>query len=442
MASRRSETSVPQISAEPNLYLNIESGGQTGSDLGAFFDTWEYKAMLNGGEVTRVRLNDPYLNILNDMMEQYLKRSRREAPVHIDFRAGWAIHDKYTDKWQASMVSLEPTGGPEQRAMLELVGVDNASYMMTGGAADGGQYKGTVKEVVEQVVNKYGRGDVSIDFRGETRDNKENMWWQDRQDPKSFIMSLLEWAGPLSKSKTQWCVWPDLDKLIIVQQADDESKPRAVYSYRSPTEKGSDALSDIHNWQLLGDNILQMYRYKVVSNGISSVSGAYYDKVTDEDKEFSQEASVWVGDDNQKSKKFVPKNPSTRAYTAPGQRSAPDDVVGWTSIRSIPEPNAGEMGLRYDKYIDGFARYQYLNLNNMLLRCRFRVTGHYIWMGSEGLGVDTIKVVMENSDDGPYWLSGNWLVYGYHHIMTRKDWVTDLYCAKLDHDAKGRKVGM
>jgi hypothetical protein len=440
MAPRQTDEK-PQVSAEPNMYYNLTSGGVTGADLGFYFHTFEYRAVLNGGEVSRVVLHDPYLNILNDMMKQYLMKSRKDAPVNTNFRMGWALDDKYTPNWQHSMVSLEPTGGAPQSGMIEIVGVDNPSYMMTGGSADGARYKGNVKKVVEAVVKKYGRGIVTPDFKTTTKDSKENQWWQDRQDPKSFIMSLLEWAGPMTKSKTQWCVWPDLDKLIVVQQADDKSIPRAVYQYRSPTEKGSDALSDIHEWQLLGDNILQMYRYKTVSNGISSVSGAYYDKITDKPKEFSSDPSVYVGDINQTSRKFVPKNQAGRAYSKPGRKSPPDEVVGWTTIRSIPERNAGEMGLRYDKYIDGYARHHYLGLNNMLFRCRFRVTGHYIWMGSEGLGNDTIKIVMQNTDDGPYWLSGNWIVYGVHHVMTRSDWYTDLYCSKLDHDATGRKVG-
>ncbi len=439
MGSRKVDNN-PKVTAETNLRYQTELSGSTSSDIGLHFIRFEYSAMLNGGETSRVELEDAYLNILDSTMKSYLQKSRKDAPVHTVFQMGWAL-DQYTQKWQHTLSSLSPTGNRATDGRIEMIGVDNASFALNGGAADGSVYKGNIEQVITKVVEKYGR-DISVKFKTKTNDNKENQWWMHRLDPKTFIMSLLEWAGSLTQTKTQWCVWPDYNDLIIVQQADDSSIPRATYNYRSVTDGQQDhTLSDILEWELLGDNVLQMLRFKVVTNGISAVSGAYYDRITDKSKEFSSEPSVFVGDKDQTSKKFVPKNGGDKAFTAPGQKSPPDEYVGWTSIKSIPELSAGEMGLRYDKYIDGFARHFYLGLNNMLLRCRFRVTGHYIWMGSEGLGVDTISIIMKDSDSGPYWLSGNWIVYGYRHVMTRDMWYTDLYCSKLDQDASGKQVG-
>jgi hypothetical protein len=69
--------------------------------------------------------------------------------------------------------------------------------------------------------------------------------------------------------------------------------------------------------------------------------------------------------------------------------------------------------------------------------------GHHIWSGSEGLGADTIFITLSSSTEGapPYFVAGNWIVYGFSHIYRPGTWVTDLYCYRLDNDAEAVKVG-
>lgn len=415
--------------------------GDKQQDIGSHFRHLEYKAMLNGGELCRAIISDPYRTIIGSSLESYFDKSRSEAPQKISFKLAWATTEDgptYTQEQKMHVVSVEPVANSGHDMLFEIIAVDQASYNLVGGGASGEVFKGKIKDVLEKVINKYGRG-VTPDIRSETQDDDNNYWYMYRLDPQTFILTLLEWSTKITKKKTEWFVYPDQDKIIIVQQADMQSKARATYDYGG---FGADTSQpkDIMEHQMLADNILNMYRHQLVTSGISSVSGAYYDKIQDEDKNI-----VHVGD-KQTSKKLKAKVGGSRGFKRPSpDDKPPDDFVGWTAMPSIPEHSAGDIGIRYDKYIDGYARNQYLRLNNMIMRCRFRVFGHYIWSGSEGLGVDTVKIIVKSKAGGdsqdPYYLSDNWIVYGYHHTATPGGWWTDLYCSKIDRDADAKSVG-
>ena len=84
----------------------------------------------------------------------------------------------------------------------------------------------------------------------------------------------------------------------------------------------------------------------------------------------------------------------------------------------------------------------YLAFTNTLLRARFTVFGHHIWGCSEGLGVDTIgiKITTEN-DSMPYFFDGSWMIYGFKHVATRDEWITELYASRYDYNSSSVKVG-
>jgi hypothetical protein len=226
--------------------------------------------------------------------------------------------------------------------------------------------------------------------------------------------------------------------LIVKEQADSESLERSTYEWRG---YGGDVkgTGDIRDWEVLGDNALQLSNTQLVTAGMSAVSGAYFDPrqfVATKDK-------VFVGDPTT-SNKYKPDVPYDRGYAKPDPNADPIIYpLGWTIIAAIPEFSAGDLGIKYDQYIDGRARGIYLAMTNALERIRLRVTGHCIWGGSEGLGVDTIRVALTASIDGapPYFVSGNWIVYGFHHVASRGGWWTDLFCSRLDYDADAKKVG-
>ncbi len=87
----------------------------------------------------------------------------------------------------------------------------------------------------------------------------------------------------------------------------------------------------------------------------------------------------------------------------------------------------------------------WLNMVNTLLRAKFTVNGHGEWSECRGLGVDTIfvKWTTGKGENGErfWWTTGSWLVYGFHHVVDRGKWLTDLYCARFDSDSSSKKVG-
>ena len=264
-----------------------------------------------------------------------------------------------------------------------------------------------------------------------------------RMDPKTFIMSLLNWSTSLSDNKTRWYLYPDGEKLIIKEQAAITSQHRATYEWRGFGGTSDKRTGDIIDWEFIGDNALQMVNHQLVTSGMSAVSGAYFDQ-----SQYKQKKDVVFVGDRQTGNKLKPKVDVTgglaRSYRKPEHNADPlDECVGWSDVATIPELSAGDMGMKYRDFIDGQARGVYLVSSFTLLRMRFRVMGHYIWSGSEGLGADTIDITLTSSlEHGPpYFVAGNWIVYGFHHIYKPGSWTTDLYCYRLDRNATAKDVG-
>lgn len=425
-------------------FLKVPGGGNPGKMLVKF----EHRAMLNGGELIRCVLHDPYFAMVNPPVgpnsdgETYYDSSRIKAPINIKSVMQWAgAGDLKTPVSNHALAGLAPynTSGSNS-GQIEFIGVDYGTWHLNAGDAGGYRYKGNIKDVIEQVVKKYSRGQLEVEFRTKTKDSTENQWWQYRLDPKSFILSLLEWSTSINNMKTRWLIYSDDEekpgKIIFVEQADVTSIHRATYHWKG-FEDSKQGFGDIMDWEMIGDNALQLVRHKVVTSGISSVSGAWFDRINP-----GPEKVVYVGDVHTPNK-YKPITSAKNAFTRPEPESDPlQKSVGWTSVPSIPELSAGEMGLKYDEYLDGIARNWYSKLDTSLMKCRFRIVGHHIWAGTEGLGVDTIDIIMHNAKDGsPHFLKGNWIVYGYHHQMTSSKWFTDLYCYRLDFDASARGVG-
>jgi len=74
------------------------------------------------------------------------------------------------------------------------------------------------------------------------------------------------------------------------------------------------------------------------------------------------------------------------------------------------------------------------------MRIRMRVTGDPEIFDSTNLGVSTATLSWHDIDGNPYFLSGRWMLYGFHHIVTQQKWHTDLYLDRLDGDADAKIV--
>ena len=443
------EKGTPQIGVSPAVVVKIDRPSMPtgGLDVGGSCIKYEFIAMLNGGEQVRAKFHDPYFTIYKNFVgDEYFNYSRSEtiAPVNIQSLIRWnASNEIRTETQSHALVTMAP-GGRKNSSEIEFLATDYPSYILTGGDAGGGSYQGNIMSVIQQVFNKYSKDRCELKINCKTYDDKYNRWWQLRMDPKTFILSLLDWSTSISDKKTRWLLYPDGESLIITEQAAMTSQHRATYEWRGLGGTADKRTGDIIDWEFIGDNALQMIQHQLVTGGMSAVSGAYFDQSQYKQKK----KTVFVGD-RQTSNKFKPKvddvNGLAKSYAKPDFNADPsvDGCVGWSSVASIPEFSAGDMGMKYGEFIDGIARGIYLSSSSTLLRMRFRVFGHYIWSGSEGLGVDTIDITLTSStkDAPPYFVAGNWIVYGFHHIYKPGSWTTDLYCYRLDRDATAKEVG-
>ena len=431
--------STPQAKARPQITI-IFPELDPGVDYGEMFTKFEFKGMANGGYTIKAILADPSFNILDKLIadDGYFAKARTK-PVIIHFQIRWGKKSEATypksatkEKQIAYILSLKAKGGGD-KGLLEFIAMDPPSWFLNMGDGNGGLYKGTVSDAIKKVVEKYAPG-VKLEV-GHTIDSKEGKWWMMRQDPKTFLSSLFDWSASVTRHKTQWIFAPDGMDLIIKEQAELKSEQRGFYRYMD-----GDSHDTIRNWEFLADNALSVAQTKLITQGISAVSGQYLDRITDKD-----ENKVFIKDSRTATKK-VAKIKADGGFTKPDGEKP--QKVGWSSVSAIPEiHSAGDLGLKYEEYIDGRPRAMWLNLVNALMRVKIECLGHGEWSGCKGLGVDTVFIkwtsAKKASGDNKkfWWMTGNWLVYGFHHRVERGFWFTDLYLARFDHDSIAEKVG-
>lgn len=434
--------SSPKIEARPQPEIIFESEGIQPKDWGHLFKKIEFKAMLNGGYIVKALLGDPNFSLLDSLIEQgYLQKSRTKVlKIKFKLKAGpneQEVPEKATKYQTAHIISLRALGDRSDRGLLEFIGIDPPSWYLNTGDGSGQIITGNVQTAIRKIVEQYAPN-IKLDIT-ETVDSKQNKWSMYRQDPKTFIGSLLDWSSSVTKNKTNWLISSDGDELNIQEQAAIKSKPRAFYRFWDGS--GNDTIMD---WELISNNALSLTNTKIITQGLSTTSGQYLDRISDRD-----EKMVFIKDANTKNKRIA-KTDDTQSFSKPNDNigSGPQEI-GWTSVSAIPEiHSAGDMGLKYSEYIDGRPRGMYLDLVNSLMKLKVTVIGHGEWDSNVGLGVDTVFLkwmkLQRGSDDasGTLWfLSGNWIIYGFHHRMTRGAWLTDLHLARFDHDAIAKRVG-
>ena len=427
----------PKPEAKPQIRIIFHMPGGVQTDLGRFYSNFEFKAMLNGGYIIRANLYDAHFNIQSRLIKDGYFKESRTRPVIVEFqikRGPDAVAPDGATKVQyAILLSLQASGDGFDKANLEFIAMDPPSWYLNMGDAAGTVWKGRVDQVIRDVVKKYAPR-VKVDV-SKTIDSDQNRWWMMRQDPKTFISSLIDWSSSITRKKSQWIIASDGFKLSVREQADWVSRQRAYYRVLADQKS-----STILNWEYLSDNALSVVQTKLLTQGATALSGNYLDRITDK-----SEKIVYVKDQRTSSKQIA-KTTSEQSFTRPPDSSPP--LSGWTSVASIPEIySAGELGLRYDEYIDGRPRGMWMNMVNNLLRVKLEVLGHGIWSDCMGLGVDTLFLRwtqgLSNDFDNSehWWMTGNWIVYGFHHKVSRRGWYTDLYCARYDYNSDAVKVG-
>lgn len=412
--------------ASVDIYFDI--GGGEVVDVGSICDKFRFKAMMNGGYMIMGRLKDANFNIMRRLLieSQYFELARSSI-FRCKFRLKWVKGNNQTVIQTAYVISLHATGGNADSADLEFVAIDPPSWYLNTGKASGKAYRGKVSDILAAVIAEYAPT-ISLDI-SETVDSTHNTFWMMGMDPKTFISSIVDWSCSLTRNKTQWIIAMDDTNMQIKAQDEIPSENVAFYTGANAGQSPP----NIRQWEILADNALSVVNTKMLTQGISATSGQYLDKVTDID-----ESKVFAKDSTTTGK-YKARTTARKSFTKPPDAGPPR--AGWTTIPAIPEVySAGEIGKLYSEYIDGRPRAMWLNMLNMIMRCRLRVIGHGVFYSGVGLGTNTITVQWFDADRKPFFLSGNWIVYGFDHIYQTSNWTTDVYCARIDHDATATAV--
>lgn len=433
--------SVPKAQAKPQITLifDMPTPDLEEIDVGLFMRKFEFKGMVNGGYIIKGKLFDAHFSMLNRLVDTGYFKLTRTKPVKVRFQIRWgpkseAFYPENATKEQvAYLLSLRAVGETSgDNAMIEFIAMDPPSWLLNMGDGSGKVYNGSVSSAIKKVVEEYAPG-ISLEI-SKTVDSPKGKWWMMRQDPKTFISSMFDWSSSVTRKKTQWVFEPDGFNLVIKEQGELSSTQRAFYRFLDGQSHDT-----IRNWEFLADNALSAVQTKLITQGISAISGQYLDRITDK-----AEKVVFVKDSRTPNKKIA-RIEDDQGFTKPPETKP--QQVGWSSIATIPEVySAGDIGIPYDQYIDGRPRAMWLNLVNALMRIKIECLGHGEWSSCKGLGVDTVFIRWTSGKgslgDKPYWWpTGNWVVYGFHHRVDRGSWYTDLYLARFDFDSIAEKVG-
>ena len=434
----------PQVALAPNVSLKIAGG----EDIGYMFIRFEWKSFVNGGYVIKASLEDPEYSQLGRIVKDYYLDKGRRSPTKVVFELKWPGAESTLQ--HIAYITHLSSHGVHNNGVLEFIAVDPPSYWLNAGDSAGKVYTGCVSDVIKKVVKEY-YVDPDEAYSGkkakievtETSDSKSNQWWMMRQDPKTFINSLLDWSSSLTKKKTNWMVSTDGNtkeepSLWIKEQADRTSVNYGLYYHNTEAPSAEDTVG---TFEFLGDNFMSVFNKSLITHGISATSGAYYDRKMDKNRKI-----VHVYDENTSEKKNV-KISDKQGFAKPKDNSSIEKPFEWsTSIKSVPQFSAGDLGIKYRSYIDGRARQSFLNMLNLVMRIKLEVAGDPSpdLANSHNLGVSRLKIAWKDQLSGDsYFLDGDWMVYGFVHVVDRGvsvGWKTDLYCYRLDHDAESRKI--
>ena len=399
----------PVITHAPDLEIQI------GVDVKPDWAFFEWMAMANGGYVMRARIHDPYLNFLKAMSKKLLQQARK-GPMECTFKIKW-IDGQETEQMTAFVTDVAAAGS-QLYNQTEVIAIDPPSWRLNAGKSKGKMYKGKVSTVIKDVCKEFGVKDLVIT---ETKDDDNNQWWMMRQDPKTFIQMLLDWSSKVTPKETSWVTNCKKEQMVIKEQADLPNNDLGTFQVNV---RNFAAASDIHSVSLESDTLLTFWQTQMHTQGLSAVSGKYYDRITAKD-------DVIVKDENT-------SNKINSSCTA--EESFEKPTEDWsTSMLAIPEHNAGDVGLKYGEYIDGRARNMYISQLNLMHRLCVRTQGNAKVTDPLGLDGSTCNLTWKTEKGENYWLGGKWIVYGFHHQVSREQWITDLYCRRYDHNSAAQK---
>ena len=427
---------LTQAGTQAYVFLKI----QNGPDLSQYVRSFKWKSFINNGYTISARLIDVNLSNLEKLTNQVqLKEGRNtKIPLKIEFQLGFNIfsesEEPKTEKRIAYVTNLDAKipSGEQTSSYIDIIAIDPPTWYLNRGRGDGSVYEGSVSDVIKKVINDYSK-DADLGNKpgvikpiiSNTIDNKVNKWHMMRQDPKTFISTLLDWSSSLTTKETNWVVASVDERIIIREQAELETSDLGEYAVNTQYP----GAQNVMKWERLDNNYLSNVQTRVITGGISAISGLYCSS----DNSITEDLTT-VDDDNTQNKKNVDLI-RDQGFTKPTNKQD-----GITFVRSVPEDSAGAVGTQYQNYIDGRARSMYLGSLDTLQRLMIRTIGTPKLSDSSVLGASTVMLNWQKDDDSPFSHQGKWLVYGFEHVFTNQQWFTQIYLNRKDFDAAAQKV--
>ena len=415
-----------------------------GEDLSRAVYHLQWESFVNRGYTIKVVVLDPNYNLLKSTVNgsggdvnqiKYLKEGRKKiVTVRFKLKKG----DQETEEQVAYLTDMQSTGvGVGARTIF--IGIDPLSFLLSRGKSKGNYYDGSVSDVIKQVVTEYSsqpNGPGATVNVSKTEDNDKNRWFTYRQDPKTFIKSLLDWSSSVTKGKSRWIVssgWDaenDRPKINIKEEVELDRKQIGTYTIFTNDQNPR----QFKDWFLSMNNFTSAFQTRMTTSGISSVSGRYIDQISLKDKST-------VDDETTGSKLNVDYGNKELGAGSDKAFTKPDDVDWGTYVTAIPEQNDGGVGKNYEDYIDGRARQKFMNLLGVSMNLMVDVIGEPRLFNSEQLGAIWCVLKWMDADADFYFLHGKWLINGFQHYYNRDDgWRTKIMLYRIDWNANATKI--
>lgn len=412
----------------------------------------QWSAFMNGGYVVRFKLQDPHTGTLSKFIGLGLLEWSRETRMYIRFRFGWGkfTYGGATDKlaWTtprfAIITRIDGLGIDASNFNVEIEAIDPSSWYLNRGTASGRAYRGKIggsvsgsklenprNGVIAQCILDYTEKiDVVV---GDTIDSANNVWYMMRMEPKTFILTLMEWSSGITEYRTPWIVQSQ-DNCIVIKEMATLTAPNdhngVPFVGRHIEVNGAQhGLTEIlpGGITMLNNPLLTIVQSRLYTAGMSAVTGKYNDRVTALEH-------VVVNDLNTPHK-------LNANITQDRGFSKPLDQHDWsTFIESIPEHNNFDVGVKYWEYMSGRAIDYFIKMLCTVMRIRVKIVGDPNFDDVRILGPGSVHLSMFDKDGKAHMLSGEWMVYGFCHIFRPGAWETNLYLCRLDWNAVAKHI--
>lgn len=405
-------------------------------DIGPLCYKLHWSSFLNNGYQLTASIDDPGFKILNKLN---VDSGYFRSGMACKFKARCRLKtmkpevENQTPFVEFYVTSLEDSSNSSDRASFTFTAVDKPSWMLNANPASGKAYRGSISEVIRQVVNEFAPG-VELDIAN-TNDSNQNIWYTFRQSPKNMILRLMKYGSAILASKGRWVISSESpDILRVVDQSKAGSERRGFYMWPRAETGNEKNAGIIISYSAIKQNAWARFMAEVYSAGISTATGLYLDKVTDEDELYTK-----INDENTPNK-LKTKVPVNRAFSKPQDSEPPE--IGKTFIPAIPELySAGEIGLKYRDYLSGTGRQLYLDNLYGINKMYFDTVGQGSFYDGKGLGSDTITLEFLGTDNLPFYPQGDWILHGFKHRFISGQWRTRLYLTRTHQDSVGKTVG-